>query len=108
MAQADVLRFVERCQLERRSSTCATVVGLSQKALVVLEKFAVPMAAWRVHATAREYYRRMKNDETAEKHRTRAEELIRLLANSFDEGEPLRESLLAADPGSGGVKMVVP
>jgi tetratricopeptide (TPR) repeat protein len=70
-----------------------------QKALVVLEKFAVPMAAWRVHATACEYYRRMKNDETAEKHRTRAEALIRLLANSFDEGEPLRESLLAADPG---------
>ena len=40
----------------------------------------------------------LADEDTAERHRRRAESMVRLLASSFDEEEPLRESLLAAGP----------
>ena len=69
-----------------------------QSALAVLEEHAVPVSAWRVHAAAWEFHRLQNNDESAERHRARAEAEIRALALSFPEQEPLRSIFLAADP----------
>jgi tetratricopeptide (TPR) repeat protein len=68
------------------------------KALAVLEKLEVPVAAWRVHATAWDFYRHVKDKEAAERQRARAEAIVLALANSFADDEPLRKSLLAAAP----------
>jgi len=76
-----------------------TLAGESiQAALAVLEEREVPMCAWCVHATAWEFYRLQKNDESAERHRAQAEIGIHTLARSFPEQEPLRAIFLAADP----------
>lgn len=64
--------------------------------LTVVEKFAVPVAAWRVQATAWDVYRHAKDDNAAEIHRTRAEAHILAIANSFAADEPLRQTFLAA------------
>jgi tetratricopeptide (TPR) repeat protein len=69
-----------------------------ESALAILEKFDIPVAAWRVHATAWELYSHAGQIEKAEANRARARELIMRLADSFDQGEPLRESLLTAAP----------
>jgi hypothetical protein len=76
-----------------------TLAGESiQAALAVLEEREVAMSAWRVHATAWEFYRLQKNVESAERHRAQAETGIYTLARSFPEQEPLRAIFLAADP----------
>jgi len=76
-----------------------TLAGESiQAGLAVLEEREVPMSAWRVHATAWEFYRLQKNDESAERHRAQAETGIHTLARSFPEQEALRAIFLAADP----------
>ena len=69
-----------------------------QAALGVLEKQEVPMSAWRVHASAWEFYGSRKAPELAEEHRAQAEEGIQRLADSFAEPEPLRAVFLAAEP----------
>jgi DNA-binding winged helix-turn-helix (wHTH) protein/tetratricopeptide (TPR) repeat protein len=69
-----------------------------QKGLAILAKFEIPMAAWRVHATAWDLYRLSKNDKAAQTHRKRAEAHILTLVNSLPTDEPLRNSLLAAVP----------
>jgi len=69
-----------------------------EKGLALLERFDIPTVAWRLHATRSELYRRLKNDDAAEAHRTRAESVILTLANSFEPDEPLRHSFLAAGP----------
>jgi DNA-binding winged helix-turn-helix (wHTH) protein/tetratricopeptide (TPR) repeat protein len=65
-------------------------------ALAVVENFEVPVAAWRVQATAWDVYRHAKDDKAAEMHRARAEAHILAIANSFAADEPLRQSFLAA------------
>ena len=67
-----------------------------EHALEALHGFEVPLAAWRVHATASELYRRTSDRQKAEHHRARAKEILLALARSFPDGEPLRESLLTA------------
>lgn len=67
-------------------------------ALALLGEREVPISAWRVHATAWEFYRLQKNGESAERHRAQAEAGILTLARSFSEQEPLRAIFLAADP----------
>ena len=69
-----------------------------QAALGVLERRQMPVSAWRVHATAWEFYRLQKNDQLAERHRALAEAGIHAIAGSFPEQEPLRAIFLAADP----------
>jgi len=66
--------------------------------LAVLDRFDIPTVAWRLHATRSELYRHSRNDHAAEASRVRAESVILTLANSFDAGEPLRRSFLAAGP----------
>jgi tetratricopeptide (TPR) repeat protein len=68
------------------------------KALEVLEQAEAPVAGWRVHATASDWYAGEGDWEKAAAHRTHAHELIQKLADSFPPGEPLRESFLSAAP----------
>ena len=67
-------------------------------ALAILDKFDVPVAAWQVHGTAWDLYRGIGENRKAEEHRVRAHKVILSLADSFEPGEPLRDSLLAAAP----------
>jgi hypothetical protein len=67
-------------------------------ALAILNRCDIPVAAWQVHRTAWELYAELGDREGAAEHRALAKELILRIANSFDDGEPLRESLLAAPP----------
>jgi len=68
-----------------------------QRALAILEKFEAPLAAWRVHATAWDLYG-SKSEVRGGNHLRYAQELILKLANSFEPGERLRGSFLAAPP----------
>jgi len=67
-------------------------------ALAILDRFDIPVAAWQVHRTAGDLYADVGDREKAEGHRARAKEIITRLADSFEQGEPLRQSLLAAPP----------
>jgi tetratricopeptide (TPR) repeat protein len=66
--------------------------------LAILEKFEIPMAAWRLDRTAWVFYQQAKNEKAAEVHRKRAESCILKIANSFAPEEPLRATFLAAAP----------
>ena len=66
------------------------------KGLSAMEGFEVPLAAWRVHATAAELSERMKSREPAERHRALSRDTIMKLANSLPEEEPLRQIFLSA------------
>jgi tetratricopeptide (TPR) repeat protein len=66
------------------------------KGLSAMEGFEVPLAAWRVHATAAEIYRRMKSRELAESQLVLSRETIMKLANSLPAEEPLRHIFLSA------------
>ena len=68
------------------------------QALAILEEFEVPVAAWRVQATAWDLCLHADDDKAAETHRARAEANILNIANSFASDEPLRQSFLAAAP----------
>ena len=72
-----------------------------QAAVALAEAFEIPTAAWRVHATAAELYRRSSRAAAAEAHRARAEAIVRGLVDSFDAGEPLGRSLLDAAAARG-------
>jgi DNA-binding winged helix-turn-helix (wHTH) protein/tetratricopeptide (TPR) repeat protein len=69
-----------------------------EKGLALLERFAIPTTAWRVHATRWDLCRHAKDDTAGETHRARAESIILALANSFAPEEPLRQTFLAAAP----------
>jgi len=68
-----------------------------EAALAVLERFEVPLVAWRVHATAWDLYR-ADDQGRSEQHLRHAKELIMKLANSFEPGEHLRDTFLAGAP----------
>jgi tetratricopeptide (TPR) repeat protein len=68
------------------------------EALSIVESFAVPVAAWQVHATAWDFYRHAKNEAAAESNRAFAEAHILAIANSFISDDPLRRSFLSAPP----------
>jgi DNA-binding winged helix-turn-helix (wHTH) protein/tetratricopeptide (TPR) repeat protein len=68
------------------------------KALAAVNDLEVPIFDWRVHIIAAEVYHDTGESQAAEWHHARAEALILGLANSFEEGEPLREAILSAAP----------
>jgi len=68
------------------------------KALEILIRFEVPVAGWQVHATAWQLYRSTQKFREAESHREKAQGYILKIADSFAEGEPLRETFLSATP----------
>src|SRR5260370_34086081 len=68
------------------------------EALSIVESFAVPVAAWQVHATAWDLYRHAKNDVAAQRNPPSAEAHILVTATSFPSDDPLRRSYLSAPP----------
>jgi hypothetical protein len=58
--------------------------------------FEVPLAGWRVHATAFELYQNSGNRDLAERHLALSRETVMRLANSLPTEEPLREIYLSA------------
>jgi tetratricopeptide (TPR) repeat protein len=80
---------------ERRSTESETCL---RNALAVLEKFTVPVSAWKVHKTAWQLYEQRKDIEAAEIHRAQAEAGVLAIADSFSVDEPLRATYLKAAP----------
>ena len=67
-----------------------------KEAFDALTAGVVPSAAWQVHAAAAELYSLRGNQALVAQHRNCAAATLHGLACSFREGEPLRETLLAA------------
>jgi len=70
----------------------------TENALALLERYEIPTSAWHVHRTAGDLCAAQCEPERAARHRERAKEEILKIADSFETGEPLRESFLAAAP----------
>ena len=68
-----------------------------QHALDVITLFQVPLAAWRVHATAAEIFRQT-DEKRSETHRAHAERIVLELADSLATVPELRASFLSAQP----------
>ena len=66
------------------------------KALSTMEGFEVPLAAWRVHATAAELFARSGDNHLVEHHRQVSCATIMKLANSLGPEAPLRTTFLSA------------
>jgi len=66
------------------------------KGLSAMEGFEVPLAAWRVHATAFELYQNSGDRDLAERHLVLSRETLMKLANSLPTEEPLRQTYLSA------------
>jgi hypothetical protein len=67
-----------------------------EEAICVVEGFEVPLATWRVHATAARIEEESGNSEPARSHREISRATILGLANSLPEEEPLRKIFLSA------------
>jgi hypothetical protein len=65
------------------------------KGLSAMEGFEVPLAAWRVHATAFELYQHSGDRDSAERHLAHSREAFMKLANSLPT-EELRQTYLSA------------
>jgi tetratricopeptide (TPR) repeat protein len=65
------------------------------KALSTMDGFEVPLAAWRVHATAAELYACSGNNDLVEHRREISRATIMKLANSLGQEEPLRTTFLS-------------
>jgi hypothetical protein len=61
-----------------------------------MQGFELPLASWRVHATAFELYRSAGDRDSAERHRALSREGILKLANSLPGEEPLRHIFLSS------------
>jgi len=75
---------------DRRARTCI------DSALSAMEGFEVPLAAWRVHASAAELETRQGHQRAAERHRSLGGATALALANSLMDHERLRATFLAA------------
>jgi DNA-binding winged helix-turn-helix (wHTH) protein/tetratricopeptide (TPR) repeat protein len=69
-----------------------------QKALAIIDRFEILLAAWQTFATASQVYKYAKEVKTAEAYRDRAESCILKIADSFEPNEPLRATFLAVTP----------
>jgi hypothetical protein len=68
------------------------------RGISTVQGFEVPLAAWRVHATAANIEEESGNLESARLHRDVSRATIMQLANSLPEEEPLRKIFLSAPP----------
>jgi len=66
------------------------------RALSAMEGFEVPLAAWRVHATAFELSQNSGDQDLAERHLGLSRETVMKLANSLPPEQPLRQTYLSA------------
>jgi tetratricopeptide (TPR) repeat protein len=92
-----VLAWDTNSRVARAEKNLAKARECIENALAILAKFDVPVWAWRAHSTAWDLYLAEGETEKAEGHRARAKELVLRIADSFEPGEPLRGSLLAAE-----------
>ena len=67
-----------------------------KNALSTMEGFEVPLAAWRVHATAAELHRGSEKSKQSEHHRELSRATILKLADTLPVEEPLRKTFLSA------------
>jgi len=70
------------------------------KALEGMEGFEIPLAHWRVHATAFELYRKSGNQIVAQQHLALGREMIMKLANSLPVEEPPAKNISLVSDGS--------
>jgi DNA-binding winged helix-turn-helix (wHTH) protein/tetratricopeptide (TPR) repeat protein len=70
----------------------------SSRAVSIVEQDNLPLAAWRVYATAAEIHENSGELDRAVDFRTRAQQVIGRLAASLPEGSPLQKALLARYP----------
>ncbi len=75
---------------QHRASTCI------DNALAAMEGFEVPLAGWRVHASATELEGRRGNERAVERHRSLGRATALALANSLVDHDRLRETFLSA------------
>jgi len=68
------------------------------KGLSTIEGYEVPLAAWRVHATAAEVHARAGNHDSAGHYWELSRSTIMKLADSLGSEEPLRTAFLSAPP----------
>jgi hypothetical protein len=61
-----------------------------------MEGFEVPLAGWRVHATAAEVFRRAEKTKSSQRHGEISRVAILKLANSLAPEDPLRKTFLSA------------
>jgi len=66
------------------------------QALSTMAGFAVPVAAWHVHATAAALYERTGNATALAQHRSLSRSTMLQLAHSLGAAEPLRTTFLSA------------
>jgi hypothetical protein len=66
------------------------------KGLSAMEGFEVPLAAWRVHATAFELYQNSGDRDLVESQLALSRDTVMKLANSLPTGQPLRQTFLSA------------
>jgi DNA-binding winged helix-turn-helix (wHTH) protein/tetratricopeptide (TPR) repeat protein len=66
------------------------------RALGAMEGFEVPLAGWRVHATAAEVSQRAEDTESSQRHREISRVAILKLANSLAPEDPLQKTFLSA------------
>ena len=87
-----------RSRVARAENDCESARIYVDRALAILDRFDIPVAAWQVHRTAWELYDQLADRERADEHRARAKQLILRIADSFEHDEPLKQSLLTAPP----------
>ena len=87
----EVKARVAMAELDLTRAQDCIVSGLSS-----MEGFEVPLAAWRVHATAAELYRRTESRDLWKRHLALSRETIMKLANSLPPEESLRHIFLSA------------
>jgi hypothetical protein len=83
----------DRCPLGARVALAADDLA---QALVTIEDVEVPLAAWRVHATAAVLNERTGKSGEADHHRALSRATILQLAQSLPAAEPLRHTFLSA------------
>jgi hypothetical protein len=66
------------------------------QALRQMEGFELPLAAWQVHGTASLLHERMREPDSAQRHRELSRATIMKLANSMPVEEPLRPIFLSS------------
>ena len=77
-----------------------SAVQCIHNALALIDRFEIPLAGWQVHRTAWNLHAALGDPEKAGSHRARATHLIMSIADSFEPGEPLRNTFLSATPVS--------
>jgi DNA-binding winged helix-turn-helix (wHTH) protein len=65
------------------------------RAIAIVEQAELPLAAWRVYATAARLHERLGETTKTADFQHRSEKVIHILAANFDQDDPLRSSLLA-------------